>query len=176
MIMNFNPTAIGPGVFPENFDVTGTNRALGSMVAGDFVVLDLAAAGTGVTSVDPGGVTGTSIWNSFVAPNIAANQRLYHMGGVVLVSAAVGNEVKVRMMGIVPQAFIIYSAGNMVIGDPMVVQLSGGLGQKTLTGVLADGDNGGKAWGLALQAITTPTVRQLAKVAINGVHGFGTEP
>lgn len=184
MFINWSPNSPpGTGVDPQNFDVLGIAKTGGSMAPGDFVVCDHSAAGAGVTSTDPGVAAGTSTFNSFVAPNNAVglyNPAIHAYGGVVLEGAAgigsgTGNPVKVRMLGIA-QTFIIYSAGSMVLGDPLAVQQSGGFGQKTLTAVLADIVAGSKFYGRALQAITTPTVRQLAKVEINGHTGFGFRP
>lgn len=175
MFLNINSTNPAAGGFdPQNFDIRAISKAAGAISVGDFVVFDMTAAGIGVTSTDPGGPIGTSIYSSIVAPNVSTTQLLCGYGAVALstvagVGSGTGNELTVRMFGIVPQAFIIYSAGSSAIGDPLIGTLA-----KNLDGVTTT--TGAKFFGRALAVVTTPTVRTLSKVEINGYTGFGSRP
>lgn len=163
MWFNFDPTCIGPGIFPMEFDAFAINKSGGSMIVGDVVAYDLAAAGSGVTSVDPGGTIGTSIYNSVVAPTAA--HILHGYVGVVISGGIVGAEVKVRLCGLVEQAFVIDAAASVAIGDPLIAttakNLDGGT-QAVNTRIIAR----------SRQIFTTPTTRTLGKVELNGITGF----
>src|SRR6188768_770307 len=107
----------GNGLNPGALDCTVTNKSGGTMALGDLVMFDGRASGSGVTSVDPGGV-GTSIYNCVIAPTNGASEFLgAYFGVVVGATAVVGSETSVRVFGLVESAFIIYSSGSAAIGD-----------------------------------------------------------
>lgn len=167
MWFNFDPTCIGPGIFPMEFDAFAINKSGGSMIVGDVVAYDLAAAGSGVTSVDPGGTIGTSIYNSVVAPTAAHIHHGYV--GVVISGGIVGAEVKVRLCGLVDQAFVIDSAASVAIGDPLIATTA-----KNLDGNGTNHAVNTRIIARSRQIFTTPTTRTLGKVELNGITGFAT--
>lgn len=153
----------GIGIFPANNYAWFYNRSGSTMALGDVVMVDMVTGPqTESASVDPGG-EGTSIWSNVDAPTAAGIKY-----GILAVCVQVGgvlDNAKGRfcLSGILEDVFVIDGTDSVAIGDPLTATTA-----KNLDAVLAVNE---RIVGVALEALTTPTTRTLAKVWFNGLPG-----